>query len=93
MDVVFHCATAAPTAAGARNRALMTAVNVDGTRHVVAGCIAAKVPRLVYTSSASVVFDGRDLRGVDESIPYAAKPMDYYTHTKIEGELGGMDSA
>ena len=29
-----------------------------------------------------VVFDGRDLVDVDESAPYARKPIDYYTETK-----------
>lgn len=85
-DVVFHVATAAPTAANTLNEGLMRAVNVDGTAHVVDACVAVGVPRLVYTSSASVVFDGRDLLGVDESTPYAAKPLDYYTQTKIDGE-------
>jgi len=46
-------------------------------------CQLEKVPRLVYTSSASVVFDGRDLNNVDESAPYAVKPLDYYTQTKV----------
>lgn len=85
-DVVFHVATAAPTAANAHNEGLMHAVNVDGTRHVIDACVTAGVPRLIYTSSASVVFDGRDLHAVDEAQAYAAKPMDFYTHTKIEGE-------
>lgn len=40
------------------------------------------IAKLVYTSSASVVFDGRDLVNVDEDAPYAAKPIDYYTETK-----------
>lgn len=57
-DVVFHCATASPAAESAANRALMTAVNVGGTRNVIDAVIAAGVPRLVFTSSASVVFDG-----------------------------------
>ncbi len=86
MDVVFHCATAAPTGAGALNKALMDGVNVTGTRNIVAACQACKVKKLVSTSSASVVFDGRTLSMVDESHPYALKPMDYYTRTKIEGE-------
>jgi nucleoside-diphosphate-sugar epimerase len=30
--------------------------------------------------------NSRDLDGVDESAPYAARPMDYYAATKIEGE-------
>lgn len=42
-------------------------VNVEGTRHVIAACRTAGVPRLVYTSSPSVVFNGGDLSGVDES--------------------------
>ena len=29
-----------------------------------------------------MVFDGRDLVDVDESAPYARKPIDYYTETK-----------
>eukprot|EP00887_Chlorella_sp_A99_P005269 scaffold1.g5269.t1 len=62
-DVVFHVATAAPTAANTLNEGLMRAVNVDGTAHVIDACVAVGVPRLVYTSSASVVFDGRDLLG------------------------------
>ena len=28
------------------------------------------------------MFDGRDLVDVDESAPYARKPIDYYTETK-----------
>lgn len=45
------------------------------------------VARLVYTSSASVVFDGRDLINANEDAPYAAKPIDYYTETKASRQL------
>eukprot|EP00798_Chlamydomonas_sp_ICE-L_P010593 gene10593-12258_t len=44
------------------------------------------VGKLVYTSTASAVFDGTPLHMVDETRHYAPKPMDYYTQTKIEGE-------
>jgi sterol-4alpha-carboxylate 3-dehydrogenase (decarboxylating) len=81
--VVFHCATAAPAAANTANRKLMHDVNVKGTQNVIEACIAQRVPKLVYTSSASVVFDGNDLINVDESAPYASKPIDYYTETKV----------
>ena len=54
MDCVFHVATAAPTAHNAHNRELMWAVNVEGTRNIIDACMAQAVPRLVYTSSASV---------------------------------------
>src|SRR5438132_798635 len=44
-------------------------VNVEGTRNVIDACRAAGVPRLVYTSSPSVVYNGGDLSGVNESAP------------------------
>ena len=50
------------------------------------------VVRLVYTSSASVVFDGRDLINVNEDAPYAAKPIDYYTQTKASQQLNNVAS-
>lgn len=83
MDVVFHCATMAPSAENATSKALAYAVNVRGTENVIQACQSEGVPKLVYTSSASVVFDGRDLNHVDETAPYAVKPLDYYTQTKV----------
>ena len=83
VDVVFHCATMAPNAESTIAKAKAHAVNVVGTENVIKACQAQKVPKLVYTSSASVVFEGRDLNNVDESAPYAAKPLDYYTLTKV----------
>ncbi|MEW5312858.1 MAG: hypothetical protein WDW38_004458 [Sanguina aurantia] len=86
-EAVFHVATAAPTGENATNKTLMSAVNVDGTRHIIDACVASgTVKRLIYTSSASVVFEGKHLYNVNEAQPYAAKPMDFYTETKIEGE-------
>ena len=38
---------------------------------------------MVLTSSASVVFEGKSIKNGSESLPYAKKPMDYYTETKI----------
>lgn len=42
--------------------------------------------KLVLTSSASVVFEGKDIKNGKEDLPYAKKPIDYYTETKIEQE-------
>lgn len=85
-SVVMHTATASPTGANAYNKQLMKSVNVDGTQNVIDACLAHDVKVLVYTSSASVVFEGKDLLLVDEDTPYASKPMDFYTETKIDGE-------
>ncbi len=77
-DVVFHCAAITPTRENDKNKTLMHAVNVGGTRNVIAACQEHGVGRLVFTSSSSVVYEGRDLVNVDETHPYAARPMDYY---------------
>ncbi|EJD45490.1 hypothetical protein AURDEDRAFT_184737 [Auricularia subglabra TFB-10046 SS5] len=82
--VVFH--TASPLASPDVPKATYWKVNVEGTRSVIAACLSCNVPTLVYTSSASVVFDGRDLIDVDERVPYSANPVDEYCVTKIEGE-------
>ena len=83
MDVVFHCATAQLVGVNSKNENLMYSVNVTGTTNVIDACIKHKVPRLIYTSTASVVFEGKSLVNVDETHPYATKPMDFYTSTKV----------
>jgi nucleoside-diphosphate-sugar epimerase len=60
--------------------------NVTGTQNVIAACRACGVRRLVYTSSPSVVFDGHDMEGVDESVPYPPHYNAPYPATKAEAE-------
>jgi nucleoside-diphosphate-sugar epimerase len=60
--------------------------NTAATMHVVAGCLEHRVRRLVFTSSPSVVFDGADQNGVDESAPYATHWLCHYPHTKALAE-------
>jgi nucleoside-diphosphate-sugar epimerase len=60
--------------------------NVIGTKNVLAACSHAGVGRLVFTSSASVVFGDADMAGVDESVPYPVHPRSPYTATKAEAE-------
>jgi sterol-4alpha-carboxylate 3-dehydrogenase (decarboxylating) len=47
MDVVFHCATAAPTGENSLNIALMEGVNIKGTENVIKACKENGVTRLV----------------------------------------------
>ena len=61
-------------------------VNVLGTLNVLAACRKQGVSNLVYTSTPSVVFDGHSLEGVDESVPYATRPLCHYATTKILAE-------
>lgn len=60
--------------------------NTLGTRHVVEGCLAHGVGRLVYTSSPSVTFDGHNQLGIDESIPYPRRWLCNYAHSKALAE-------
>lgn len=61
-------------------------INVGGTEAVLAGCLAHGVRRLVYISSPSVVFDGRDQRLVTEDAPYPRRFPSVYSWTKKLGE-------
>ena len=61
-------------------------VNVEGTRNVIAACRAARVPRLVYTSSPSVVYNGGDLAGLDESAPLCTRAPCAYPTSKAAAE-------
>ena len=60
--------------------------NVLGTRAVLAGCRAHGVPRLVCTSTPSVVYNGRDLAGAEESLPYTSGCPAAYPLTKAIAE-------
>lgn len=60
--------------------------NVTGTENVLAACRLHNIKQLVYTSSPSVVFDGRDVAGGDESLPYPARFEAHYPHTKALAE-------
>ena len=60
--------------------------NVTGTANVLAACRRWGIPKLVYTSTPSVVFNGQDLEGVNESVPYARHFAAAYPHTKALAE-------
>ena len=83
MDVVFHVAARA----GIWGSWLSYyRPNVVGTRNVVAGCQASGVGRLIYTSTPSVVFNRKAIRGGDETMPYGRKWLCHYAHTKAIAE-------
>ena len=83
VELVFHVA-AKPGVWG--NYADYYPTNVMGTQHVIDACKKHGVLRLVFTSSPSVVFDGTDMEGVDESAPYPEKFHAHYPKTKAIAE-------
>jgi nucleoside-diphosphate-sugar epimerase len=60
--------------------------NVIGTRNAIEACRTLGVPRLIHTSSPSVVYHGRDEAGVNESEPYPETFKAHYPATKAESE-------
>ena len=82
-DVIFHVA-AKPGIWGPYQEYYRT--NVVGTENVLAICRQLGIARLVYTSTPSVVFNGRDQEGIDESAPYPDHYHAHYPRTKAHAE-------
>ena len=60
--------------------------NVSATQRLVRAAIRADVPKLVFTSSPSVVFGAGPVEGADESAAYPARYLAPYPHTKALAE-------
>ena len=82
-DIVFHVAAKAGIWGSYADYHL---ANVTGTENVIAACREQNIGRLVFTSSPSVVFDGRDVEGGDESLPYPERYEAHYPKTKAMAE-------
>ena len=83
VNVVFHVAGIAGL--GGRWREFYQ-INTLGTRWIIEGCLRHGVGRLIHTSSPSVIFDGTDQCGVDESVPYPCRWLCNYAQTKALAE-------
>lgn len=66
--------------------------NVEGTQAIVNGCRDFEVEKLVYTSTPSVVFNGKDLAGADESLPYGEAIPCPYPATKAIAEKAVLEA-
>jgi len=82
-DLVFHVAAKAGVWGCYQDYYLS---NVIGTRHIIQACLHHQVPRLIYTSSPSVVFAGQDEEGIQENVPYPKKHLCHYATTKAIAE-------
>lgn len=80
---IFH--TVSPPH-GMQDPALYWKVNVDGTRAIVSAAQSQGVRKLVFTSSAGLIFNGGDLINVDERSKAPEKAMDAYNESKKEAE-------
>ncbi|MBI5814820.1 MAG: NAD-dependent epimerase/dehydratase family protein [Nitrospinae bacterium] len=89
VDAVFHVAAKVGVGGGWND---FYETNVNGTRNVIHACRKNGVKRLVFTSSPSVVFDGRPHEGIDETYPYPEKFLAHYPHTKSIAERDVLEA-
>ncbi len=66
--------------------------NVVATENILTACCNAGVQRMVYTSTPSVVFAGKDESGTDESAKYPATFLCHYAKTKAQAEQMVLDA-
>jgi dihydroflavonol-4-reductase len=85
MDAVIHAA--AIIAYAPKDRPQMEAVNVAGTENVARACLAAKVDRLVHTSSVVAVGGSLKEKILNEESPYEMSRFGFgYYDTKYQAE-------
>ncbi len=83
MDAVFHVAAKAGYWGTWES---FYQPNVVGTKNIIEACKKHAVPKLIFTSSPSVVFDGQPHLGADEALPYPDRYENYYSQTKAMSE-------
>ena len=81
--IVYHVAAKPPPWGGYED---YHQTNVVGTQNIIDACLDQDQSRLVYTSTPSVVHNGRDIEGADESMPYPQKFSSHYAKTKAIAE-------
>jgi nucleoside-diphosphate-sugar epimerase len=83
IECVFH--VAGISGIGIKSR-IFYENNTLTTQNVLQACLENRVGKLVFTSSPSVVFDGRDQCGLDESTPYPTHWLGHYQRSKAIAE-------
>jgi len=82
-DTVFHVAAKAGIALG---REPFWSANVEGTRNVLTAALESGVERMVFTSSPSVCFDGREHVNASNDLPYSTRFLAPYAESKAAAE-------
>jgi dihydroflavonol-4-reductase len=91
-ELVYHLAARISIVPG--DDAAVQAVNVVGTRNVVAACLAARVGRLVHFSSIHALCPSPHEVAIDETRPLTSGGVPPYDHSKAAAErevLAGIE--
>ena len=90
IHTVFHTAAMIATLGGSaatrQYRDQAYAINVTGTRNIIAAAQRHGAARLIHTSSVDTCFNSEEDLHMDEQTPYATRFNCLYTETKIEAE-------
>lgn len=88
-DLVVHCGAKSGPWGSLRDH---YQANVVGTRNVASACRHHGVPKMVFISTPSVYFTGRDRFDIREDEPLPRRPRTAYAKTKriAEAELAGL---
>jgi nucleoside-diphosphate-sugar epimerase len=84
MDSIVHNASIVHTKHN--QESVIWDVNYQGSLNVIEACRVHAIPRLVYISSASAVYEGQDIEYGDESLPYSQISQAPYADSKIQAE-------
>ena len=84
IEIVYHIAA---LVGPFHNYEKYTAVNYDGTMHILEACRKYNVPRLVFSSSPSTRFDGGDIEGLrEDEMSFPETYLAMYAETKAMAE-------
>ncbi len=84
MDSIIHNASVVHTAQNKED--FVWKVNYDGSLNIIEACKVHNIPKLVYISSASAVYEGNDIANGDETLPYSRISQAAYADSKIKAE-------
>jgi sterol-4alpha-carboxylate 3-dehydrogenase (decarboxylating) len=84
VDTIIHNASIVHTKRNKQD--VVWAVNLGGTENMLEAAQKQGVPRFVYISSGSVVYEGKDIENGDESLPYSSVSQAPYADSKIAAE-------
>jgi nucleoside-diphosphate-sugar epimerase len=84
LNVVFHIAA---LVGPFHDKSRYYQVNTQATKDIIEQCRQHKVPKLVYSSSPSTRFTGKDVEGLrEDQLPFPATWLETYAETKAYGE-------
>jgi len=84
VDTVIHNASIVHTKQNKQD--VVWAVNLGGTENMLEATQHNGVPRFIYISSGSVVYEGKDIENGDETLPYSSVSQAPYADSKIAAE-------